>query len=343
MPTFQLGDIREYESLACEIEMHVRKLLEEHNYDTVGNFLAFYDAFKKSGCANVLEFFRMYTPPITPDHYTCVGLALELWHRLGIQLESKYPGIGDYLCVVSCEEDIDSTPMYTAQSHRLESTYKLEKEHVLLCLKVQFSGRTGVLLCDPGYHVSRVITIMNDNNYPHTGWYIQAEDDDVCKEYCYHLSSTNPNFVEWDERTTRKGKQECFTGLIYVGRPYQTAVDVTERRNLVYCFRSLLSRDQKGNLIAGIYFKVKKNGDEFTMFFQSMGKQRIKMKFSDFLQAEINKEQLDKLSVCNDQLNLPKNKLLSIVQQAGQILRDEEFIQQTLDIDRCINLVSADN
>lgn len=45
----------------------------------------------------------------------------------------------------------------------------VEKEHVLLALKFEISGRSGVLLCDPGYHVGRVVTVMYDTIYPHTG------------------------------------------------------------------------------------------------------------------------------------------------------------------------------
>lgn len=67
-----------------------------------------------------------------------------------------------------------------------------------------------------------------------------------------------------------------------------TAVDVTERRNLAYNFRSLLSRDQKGHLIAGVYFKVLMNNDEFTVFYQNMGKQRTKMHFSAFMKPEVS-------------------------------------------------------
>lgn len=93
--------------------------------------------------------------------------------------------------------------------------------------------------------------------------------------------------MEWNEKTTRNGKMETFTGLIYIGRPYLTAVDVTERRNIMYSFRSLLKRDQKGSLIAGIYFKVANNWDEFTIFFQDMGKQRVKMNFSAFTKTEV--------------------------------------------------------
>ncbi|KAJ8981901.1 hypothetical protein NQ317_007293 [Molorchus minor] len=341
----RLADLREYEELASEIEMHLRRVLEEHNYDTVVNWMKFYERFKGSACDSVLEFFHMYSPPITPEHYTCVGLALELWNRLSIQLEAKYPGIGDHLCLVSCEEDIVSTPVYTAAlSDRLDSaSYTLEKEHVLMCLNVEFSGRSGTLLCDPGYHVSRVVNVMADKAYPNTGWFIQSEESGIRKEYNYTLSSNNDDFVEWKERTTRNGEQENFTGLIYIGRPYLTAVDVTERRNLAYNFRSLLSRDQKGHLIAGIYFKVFQNSDEFTIFYQDMGKQRIKMSFSAFLRPKVKDDLLKKLSICNEQLNLPKNKLLDIVRTSGQILKDGSYLRQILEIEGCINIMSANN
>lgn len=213
---------------------------------------------------------------------------MELWNRLSIDLESKYPGIGKHLCVVSCEEDIDSTPSYVGPKLLEVGCYRLEKEHALTCLKVEFDGRTGTLLCDPGYHVARVVTIMTDGAYPNTGWFIQSQENGITKEYNYSLVPSDNNFVEWKETTTSNGQQKKFTGIIYVGKPYMTAVDVTERRNLVYNFRSLLSRDQKGHLIAGVYFKVLMNGDEFTIFYQNMGKQRVKMHFSAFRQSEVS-------------------------------------------------------
>lgn len=55
---YKLKSIREFETLACEIEMRLQKLLEEHNYNTVGNFIEFYENFQKSGCNSVVEFFH---------------------------------------------------------------------------------------------------------------------------------------------------------------------------------------------------------------------------------------------------------------------------------------------
>jgi hypothetical protein len=45
----------------------------------------------------------------------------------------------------------------------------VEKEHVLVALRVEVAGRPGTLLLDPGYHVARAITVMSDSLYPHTG------------------------------------------------------------------------------------------------------------------------------------------------------------------------------
>lgn len=115
------------------------------------------------------QFYSRYSPPITPEHYTCVGLALELWNRLCNDLEKRYPGIGKHLCAVSCEEDIDNAPVYMGQHVQEAGCYRFEKEHVLMCLKFEINGRTGTLLCDPGYHVARVVTIMTDGTYPNTG------------------------------------------------------------------------------------------------------------------------------------------------------------------------------
>lgn len=174
---------------------------------------------------------------------------------------------------------------YASLNDRLDSiATSLEKEHVLLALRFDIAGRKGILLCDPGYHVGRVITVMMDGKYPHTGWFTQSEENNNKKEYCYSFCSVNANFIEWTERNTRSdGVSKSFSSLIFIARPYLTAVDVTERRNLVYDFRSLLSRDPKGHVTAGIYFKVKENYDEFTVFYQEGGKKRIKMNFSSFL------------------------------------------------------------
>lgn len=163
-----------------------------------------------------------------------------------------------------------------------------EKEHVLVCLKIEISGRRGIMLLDPGYHVARVITVMADKLYPHTGWFTQSDESTCKKEYNYCLCTDDPDYVEWHERRTQPGALErTQVALIYVARPYLTAIDVTERRNLVYNRRSLLARDTKGHVTAGIYFSLDMNNAQtFTIFYQTSvsgnKKKRFKMAFNKF-------------------------------------------------------------
>lgn len=140
---------------------------------------------------------------------------------------------------------------------------------------------------DPGYHVARVITVMTDKSYPNTGWFTQSDEPNCKKEYNYSLCAQDSDYVEWHERENRPGALERMqVALIYIARPYLTAIDVTERRNIVYNFRSLLARDTKGHVTSGVYFPVvldANNGQSFTIFYQtSKGKTRVKMPFNKF-------------------------------------------------------------
>lgn len=147
------------------------------------------------------------------------------------------------------------------------------------------------MLLDPGYHVARVITVMVDQMYPHTGWFTQSDEGGCKKEYNYKFCAQDSDYVEWHERENRPGALERMqTALIYVARPYLTAIDVTERRNIVYNFRSLLARDTKGHVVAGIYFPLtlEANNAQLTMFYQTNnGKKRMKLPFSQFLTPEV--------------------------------------------------------
>ncbi|GJQ73688.1 hypothetical protein Trydic_g14024 [Trypoxylus dichotomus] len=332
----------EYEELASNIEYYVQKVLEDHNYNTVGNFLTLYQGFKRSGCSSLSEYFQSYSPPITPLHHTCVGLALELWKTL-FALNRKFSNLTNHLYLVSCEEGVESMD-YVALLESIETVSNiLEKEHVLLTLKFEISGRSGILLCDPGYHVGRVVTVMHDTTYPHTGWFVQSEEG-IKKEYCYIFSSVNTNFIEWREKNTKSGVVELFTALIFIERPYLTAIDVTERRNLVYNFRSLLSRDAKGHLVAGIYFKLKDNSDEFTIFYHDGIKQRMKMNFSIFLYPKLlNEGILKMIAKCNKQLKFKENQLLTTLTSIAEVLNDKVYLTQLLDINNCINNMTEAN
>lgn len=267
------------------IDVIVHRLLEETHYNTVNNFLDFHKTYKESGATDLRPFFQSYSPPINRRDHMCVSLAMEIVSRIS----EVCPQLSEHLYLVSCEEAVESIQQYIMNCKELgidNAMYNLEKEHSLVAMRIIVGGREGIMLLDPGYHIARAVTVMKDQCYPHTGWFIQSQEPHLTREYCYKFNNLNDEFVEWGERTTRGDQQNHDVSLIYVKTPYRTAIDVTVRRNLVYNFRSLLSRDAKGRVCAGIYFPVATDGGDsmLTLFYDNPNGQsdKIKTKFSTF-------------------------------------------------------------
>lgn len=346
-PALTVDTVEQYEELAGSVELETQRLLREHRYDTIGNFLRFYKDYITSEESTLDRFYRKYQPMITPEHYTCVGLGFELLRRLR-SLNKRYSGIASGLYLVSCEETIGDIVSYVGGPPAADSG---EKEHVLVCLKIKINGRQGVMLLDPGYHVARVITVMADKLYPHTGWFTQSDEPNCKKEYNYCLCAEDPDYVEWHERETRPGALErTQVALIYMARPYLTAIDVTERRNLVYNFRSLLARDTKGHVIAGIYFPIvldMNNAQTFTIFYQTnSGKKRIKMPFSKFCSSpKINPDvkETEVILETARQLGLTQDTLKDMLSALATVMSNSTFLAQLLAINARINTLAEDN
>lgn len=305
--------------------------------------MAFYDAYAKAKGGSLHDVYEKYTPPIRSKKHTCVGLGLELMKRWR-GLEKDFPGMCEATALLSCEEAVVEVKEYVSWGP--EQVAGAEKEHVLAGVRVTIDGRPGLMLADPGYHVSRVITVMMDRAYPHTGWFTQSDESQCRKEYNYVYNPVNPDYVEWQERVSRvgvvggSGGVKCQTSLVYVARPYLDGVHVTERRNLVYNFRSLLSRDQKGHLVAGIYFPVDARGKEtqFTLFFDSGNEiRKTKYKFSTFTDPKaIPEAALEEIQVCNALMNYKKNELRYIILKLAKIMSTQPFIDQLLEINEDI-------
>ncbi|XP_014367927.2 uncharacterized protein LOC106718369, partial [Papilio machaon] len=324
----------EHEDLVTRAEGVLRRLLLTDNYDSVSNFISLYDAFEKSA-EPLQQLFGKYTPPIRPRQHTCVGLGIELLRRWR-SLDKRRPGFAAACALVSCEEAVEDVREYVTSGEGPEAVLAAEKEHVMVCVQIVVDGRAGVLLADPGYHVPRVVTVMADRGYPHTGWFTQSEEAHCRKEYSYAFCPLNNGYVEWRERETRGSNFKCQTSLVYVARPYLDGVNVTERRNLVYNFRSLLARDQKGHLIAGLYFPVGGRGKDaqFTLFFDTgTEKHKTKYKFNNFIDPDAIPESIsEEVEICNAQMNYKKGELRNIICRLAEVLEDHSFIEQLLEI-----------
>lgn len=325
------------------MELTVQQLLQAHNYNSVGNFIRFYEDFKNSTETSLAHFMQGYEPPITAEHYTCVGLGLALLNKLA-GLEDRFPGLAACVQLASCEEAVDDVAGYVSGD---PDPSCVEKEHVLVAVKVEVTGRRGLLLLDPGYHVARVITVMDDHLYPHTGWFMQSKEDHCRKDYNYTFS-TNRNYVIWRVKERRGDAPEQVShSAVYVKRPFLSPVDVTERRNLVYNFRSLLSRDTKGHLTSGIYFPVLESGaGKFTIFYAvNDTKRKEKMSFSDFthLPNALEEKQLSMIEECNKLLGFGPGKLHGMLHKLSQLLSDTDYVHQLLNINQQVLLMAENN
>lgn len=322
-----------HEELATRLEAILRKLLVTDNYDSVSNFISLHDAYDRS-TRPLYDVYEDYTPPVRKKKHTCVGLALELVKRWR-GLERIYSGLVEAISLVSCEEAVERVREYVSLGGP-DAVVTAEKEHVMACVHVRVDGRPGVLLADPGYHVPRIVTVMLDRAYPHTGWFTQSDEAHCRKEYNYIFSPHNTSYVEWQERETRGGSLKNKTSLVYIAKPYLDAVNVTERRNLVYNFRSLLSRDQKGHLVAGLYFPVGAwtKDAHFTLFFDNgIEKCKKKYKFTDFADPKNVPENLsEEIQLCNTQLNYKDGELLKILCKLARVMSNVKFIDQMLEI-----------
>ncbi|XP_034229966.1 uncharacterized protein LOC117638904, partial [Thrips palmi] len=368
-PAVRVATVEAYEELASQVEHTTQQLLRDHHYNTVGNFLRFHSAYEERaglGDHDVGRLYREYQPPITDEHHTCVGLGLTLMRQLA-SLRVPVPSAGvaagaaaaaaaaeaslrDALHLVSCEEAIENPAVYLNEEPSPQTS---EKEHVLVAARLDIGGRRGLLLLDPGYHVARVVTVMADGLYPHTGWFTQADEPDVRREYMYTLSP-DEKYVLWTVRETRGERQSLSVNLVYIERAYLSAVDVTERRNIVYNFRTLLARNTKGQLTAGVYFPLAivsaEGGPACTIFYTEgtaagSRKRRVKIPFQSLLDPaqELGEEQDLALALCSQQLGLHDDGLEELLTKVASVMADTAFMQQVLDINSSIEEMSEDN
>lgn len=339
----------QYEDLIGLIETKLQRMLEETHYNTANNFVDFHKAYRDTHSASpdLKTHFQNYMIPINRRHHMCVSLGMEIVSRLA----EHHPHIAKHFYLVSCEEAVEESEAYInhCQEKDIEQAGpSLEKEHALVAMKIVVGGREGVLILDPGYHVARAVTVMKDQCYPHTGWFTQSDETHCKREYSYVLSHLNTNFITWTERVTRAGKQQYEMSVIYIERPYRTAIDVTVRRNLVYNFRSLLSRDAKGRVCAGLYFPVVLNpaDAQVTLFYDSVNDTQVKQKFKFSLFKDPQKMPdniLAHLENLAPQLRMEQSELATLMGDLAESVHDVEFVKQVLEINNNITEMSADN
>jgi len=225
--------------------------LSSDPYDSLTTFFQFCKEYHEYGSeySSLYDFFRDYNLPIMDGRNTCVGLVHDLRVKL-TALENKFPGVSDSMFPVSCDEKIKHPETYCSGSYPPYES--CDKEHLFLCISFELGQRRGVMLMDPGYHVSVPIIVMEDGCYPHSPPY-QARIGHQIKTYTYKFHEGNSSFVEWN---VRKGDMYR-TNLVFVNRPFLSGMDNAERRNLVYPVKTVTNREENGDIKSGLYLSLK--------------------------------------------------------------------------------------
>lgn len=128
---------------------------------------------------------------------------------------------------------------------------------------------------------------------------------------------------------------------------FLSPVDCTERRNLVYNFKSLLKRDEEGNVIAGVYFALKPiDHGHFSLFYLNEQKEQVdfKISFVDVINKRNSVESVELLCLCETKLGLTRpNELAQLLTKTVGALSNPEFMHQLLDINQRIVFLSENN
>ncbi|XP_013791242.1 uncharacterized protein LOC106475093 [Limulus polyphemus] len=313
-----------------DIEVILKEQLRKFPYNTMGNFLKFYEDFKQQDTLSLVPFFVHYKPIVLQKSLSCVGLSCCLISAiLKSHIVRNFPNLKFCLFRVSCEECISELDLVCLSSPKPEAL----KEHVLVAIKIKLENREGVILLDPGYHIGIPIIIMADKQYPHTGWFVQSQTVKSKKEYNYILHPSL-KYVNWTVRETRGGNTEVIENLIYVGSEYVTHVSVSEKRNLVYNFHTLVARD--GNsAVAGLYCSFGDNA-RYTIFYRNEVGERVECKIpmSYFMESQLNPNYELAISICSVQLKSNLQFLKNMMRNVVQANMDAEFMPVMLQINK---------
>lgn len=316
-------------SFLCRLQDLIHEELCSRRYNTLGNLLKFYSEYKKAAPMGLTEFFRGYRAPVVQDGLSCVGLSLHLSRNL----RKRFPGAKPFL--VSCEEWIPDVETYCSSDPPDASSIK---EHVLVALRVwvREGRRAGLVLMDTGYHVGFPVTVMEDKLAPHTGHFVQSNTAKSVKEYCYEALGSR--YVRWRVSETRAGAVKTWDNVLYVGGAFQSALACSEKRNLLYDFRTLVARDGGGPR-AGVYCKLAEvnRNPVFTLFFNRGGaRTEVKIPFYLFCNVAEPPEAED-VAECAQQVGMSTDELFGILRGVANLYEDVDFVSDLLDLNRRVD------
>lgn len=326
--------VAEFEKNLMKWESILQNALEKHCYNTFGSYAEFYLSFKRFK-QDIQTFLLDFKPQLMQESMSCVGLSLSLLNDIS-QADGKH---GHLFSLVSCEEmfpvDYENKKDFSIE------TEETVKEHVLVCLRVCIEQRSGYILFDPGYHISRPIIVMHDGLYPHTGWFVASNNEGKpSKEYNYR--AINDSLIGWKVRENKYDqlgncKTKEYVNLIYVKKHFTKYANITEKRSLIFNLKSFVIRDRKG-IVAGFYCVVEPKN--LTIFYHENDR-KITHKFSiEDIDKEHVRQQLTNVVKCMniepDEWEKQVEQFIWLLSVYRDSIHDQEFISDLCKVNKAI-------
>ncbi|CAG2111483.1 unnamed protein product [Medioppia subpectinata] len=319
-----------FEEFTMECEHTLQQELVTYDYNTFTAFVRMYRNYRRAADHTgvpLIDYLSKYRSRVERDSMSCVGMSVALVKRL----RQQYPRFARSVGLVSCEEAVRDAGAYSIKSANNV------KEHNLVCVRVLVEGRRrGYVLLDPGYHVSRPIVVMEDKQYPHTGWFTSSSNPKVRKDYCYEL--LDDQYIGWRVKEWRNGVLEEWMNLVYVKKAFAKCLTITEKRSLIYAMKSLVVRNRKGP-VAGLYSWLETKS--VTLFYEENGcRVQKKVDVGDIAEDNETLRQMLVKIVCLmtgvTDVDARVRQLMATLCEFREAAADHHFMPQLAEIDKWI-------
>ncbi|KAI5749657.1 hypothetical protein M8J76_009047 [Diaphorina citri] len=340
----ELTSESELEDLIERIGQIHREVLENIHYNSVDNYLQFYEDYKRSGL-DFHTFYAGYRPTFRP-HENCIGLAIEVLERLHTHLTPRWPHLARYTYLASCWMDISAEWINQVEGKITEEidTRGLPRsglQHVLGALQINVQGRRGYILIDQGFALESPIVLMLDGMHPHNH-IVQRNDFDNFNEY----KLIGKDLVHW--RIFRNSTVQILEQhLINVKRPYCSFLSITEKRDLVRPLRSMVRTNRRGQIEGGFFFEAtapSSNISPAVMVIWSNEDYRSNEDYKIYLEDIVENEQddgiLSELEDMDQILGYDSGVTLSKLLQLKSVLRDEQFVRGCVELHEALENIT---
>ncbi|XP_018495444.1 uncharacterized protein LOC100907523, partial [Galendromus occidentalis] len=318
----QVATFNEFTAILAQLQDILTEQLQKDNYNTFGNLLHFYNEFRASGVPNVESFYRNYEAPIVSNGLSCVGLSF----RIRDAIVERLPTLRRAVVLASCEEWVEELDEYVEQPDPGIDTVK---EHVMLAVRIlcQETNQKALVILDSGYHVPKTIVVTSDGLEPHTGRFVQSDTQKSRKEYEFRWK--NDNYIQWVISETRKGHTSTWNNLIYTGGNYGSSQGYSEKRNLIYDFRTVVARDA-GGPCAGVYVKFNEPNwsASYTLFYKDLNGHRIEAKVP--VHSVLQGAHIQCAGEIAKRLRISDDKFLILLEDMARMYEDRPFIRDLL-------------